>query len=218
MADGSRMARGVGVWACTLALGALPMVGCGGGQAAPSNCLLVQPCGGDVVGTWSFIETCADVASENGLSSCALLSDVSDTLTGLLTFNADGTFTAANWHEPFARTVTTPLTCSGASSCTAGNGTTTESSNGVTVTQTADCTGTSTCVCHVTGTLDITTTSGSYSAGSASLSLSSSPFTWGFSYCVEGNRLHLTRTVNVISTNPPSDRNIILSDIVAQRQ
>ena len=40
----------------------------------------------------------------------------------------------------------------------------------------------------------------------------------GFADCVEETRLHLMRTVNVVTTNPPSDRNIILSDIVAQRQ
>ena len=194
------------------------MVGCGGGQATSSRCLQVQPCGGDVVGTWTFVETCADVAAENELSSCSMRSDVSDTLAGLLTFNADGTFTATNWHETFASTATTPLTCFGASTCTADNGTTNESSNGVTVMETTDCTGTSTCVCHVAGTLDITTASGSYSAASAFLSWSSGSLMWGFAYCVEGTRLHLMKTVNVVSTNPPSDRNVALSDLVAQRR
>lgn len=48
--------------------------------------------------------------------------------------------------------------------------------------------------------------------------MSGGPLPSGFAYCVEENRLHLLRTVNVVTTNPPSDSNIILSDIVAQRQ
>jgi len=210
----------MGLWAFTLALGALPMVGCGGGNAGPTSCLQVQPCGGDVVGTWSFLGACSNVDAANELSGCSLLSGVSQALTGLVTFNANGTYTATNWHETFVNTESTPLTCSNASTCTANNGTTTDSSNGVTVRVTTNCTGTSTCVCHVARTLDVTTASGSYGATSASavLSVSGGPIASSFAYCVEENRLHLMQTANVVTTNPPSERNIILSDIVAQRQ
>jgi len=194
------------------------MVGCGGGSTAPATCLQVRPCGGDVVGTWSFLGECSNVDAANELSDCSLLSGVSEALTGLLTFNADGTYTVTNWHQTYARTVSAPLTCSGASTCTAGNGTTTSSSNGETVTATTNCTGTSTCVCHVASTWDVTTASGSYGATSAGLSVIGGPLASSFAYCVEGNQLHLMQTVNVITTNPPTDRNIILSDIVAQRR
>ena len=172
-------------WACAIVVAALPTVGCGGGgQATPTSCLQVQPCGGDVVGTWSFV----------------------------------GTYTATNWHDAYAGTETSRLTCVGASSCTASNPTITDSSNGETATATANCTGTSTCVCHIAGTRTVTTASGSYGAASSVLSVSGGPLPTGLAYCVEENRLHLMRTVNVVTTNPPSDRNIILSDIVAQRR
>jgi hypothetical protein len=208
----------MGLWAC-IALGALPMVGCGGGgQAAPASCLQVQPCGGDVVGTWSFVGACEDVDAENRLSDCSLLSGTSETLTGVLTFNADGTYTATNWHDAYAGTETSPLSCFGAPTCTASNGTTTVTSNGETATATVNCTGTSTCVCHIAGTRTVNAASGSYSAASATLSVTGGPLPSGFAYCVEQNLLHLMRTVNVVTTNPPTDSNIILSDIVAQRR
>jgi hypothetical protein len=220
------MVRGIGVWACALVLGALPMVGCGGGghAAPPPNCLQVQPCGGDVVGTWSFIGPCTNVAGQNQQLQLdcpeALLSGVSGTLTGLLTFNADGTFMATGWHETFAGTESAPLTCGSTATCAESSGTTSDSASGTTVRSTTTCTGTSTCVCHINGTLDVTTNSGTYGAASASatLDLSSTPLTSSFAYCVEENRLHLMKTVSIVTTNPPSDTTIILSDIVAQRQ
>jgi hypothetical protein len=142
----------------------------------------------------------------------------SETLTGLITFDADGTYTATSWHDAYAGTETGALACFGASTCAASNGTTTETANGETATATVSCTGTSTCVCHIAGTRTVTTASGSYSAASAILSVTGGPLPSGFAYCVEDNRLHLMRTVNVVTTNPPTDSNVILSDIVAQRR
>jgi hypothetical protein len=195
------------------------MVGCGGGgQSTPASCLQVQPCGGDVVGTWSFLGACTDVEATNDLSDCSLLSGATETLTGRLTFNADGTYTATNWRDTFATTETAPLSCFGAATCAASNGTSTDSSNGETATLTVNCSGTSTCVCQVSGSRTLTTASGNYSVVSTGLSVSGGPLPSGFAYCVEENRLHLMRTVEVVTTNPPSDRNVILSDIVAQRQ
>jgi hypothetical protein len=212
------MATGMGRWACVLAVGALPLIGCGGGQATPTSCLQVQPCGGDVVGTWSFLGACSNIDAANELSECSVLSDVTEALAGLVTFNADGTYTVTNWRQTFESTESDPLACFGASTCTAGNGSTTDSSNAGTETVTTSCTGTSTCVCHVAGTRHITTASGIYGTASSVLTGSSGPLASSFPYCVEENRLHLMQTANVITTNPPSDQTFILSDIVAQRQ
>ena len=44
-------------------------------------------------------------------------------LTGTFTFNADSSYTATNWREDFVVTQTLPLMCTGATSCTEGNGT-----------------------------------------------------------------------------------------------
>jgi len=207
-----------------VALGAMAIVGCGGGHghSAPPTCLQVEPCGGDVVGSWSFLGTCSNLAAENAQlqAACpgASLNASPGTLTGLLTFNADGTFVATNWHEAFAGTESLPLTCAGTSTCGENNGTTNDSSDGVTVTTTTNCTGTSTCVCRISGMLAVTTGTGAYTTSDVTLSLTGLPIASTFSYCVEENRLHLMQVATIVSTNPPGETVAILSDIVAERQ
>ena len=75
--------------------------GCGGGHSPPPNCLQVQPCGGDVVGNWSFLGACVDVQAQSADFdlSCpgAKVNATGISLTGTLNFNADFTYTATNW-------------------------------------------------------------------------------------------------------------------------
>src|SRR5439155_25225670 len=137
--------------------------GCGG-SSNPPNCGAEQPCGGDVVGAWSFAGACSNVSATNAelMAACpgASIGGSSVSLTGALTYNADLTYTATNWHESFSVTETVPLTCAGATACSANNGTDSQTQDGLTVTITTTCTGTTVCTCRVSGNLSITSDAG----------------------------------------------------------
>ena len=48
----------------------MALAGCGGGgNSAPPNCLQVQPCGGNVVGTWTLLGACYASAFRTQLST-----------------------------------------------------------------------------------------------------------------------------------------------------
>jgi hypothetical protein len=196
-----------------------PLVGCGG-SSAPPNCGTEQPCGGDVVGAWSFAGACTNVAGENAdlMAACpgASIGAAGISLTGLLTFNADQTYTASNWHETFSITETVPFSCTGAAACSDGNGTTSETQDGVMITATTTCTGTTICTCRVSGNLSIASDAGSYYVTGTTLDMLG-PATGGtFPYCVEENRLHLIQLSATMTT--PMGQAVITSDIVAQKK
>ena len=92
----------------------------------------------------------------------ASIGSSSVSLTGTLTYNADLTYTATNWHESFSITETVPLTCAGTTACSEGNGTDSETQDGETITVTTTCTGTTVCTCRVSGSLSITSDAGDY--------------------------------------------------------
>jgi hypothetical protein len=220
------MARGTGSWACALALGGLVATGCGGGgQNVPATCLEAQPCGGDLVGTWSLLGACADVAAQTQEEQidCAGATVNSDTatLSGSITFNADSTYASTNWREAFAASETLPLSCTNnPTSCAANSGSASENANGITAALTTTCTGTSTCVCRISGNLSVASDSGSYAITQTVVAMTGGPTATTFSYCVDGDRLHLMQTVSIVSVTPTSstETTLILSDIVAQRR
>ena len=111
--------------------------GGGGGQSPPPNCLQVLPCGGDVVGSWSFLGTCLNIQAQSAdrAASCpgAKINAAGVSLTGALNFTSDLTYTATNWHEVFVITETVPLSCAQTVNCTDGNGTETDTASGTTV-------------------------------------------------------------------------------------
>jgi hypothetical protein len=200
---------------------AAPLVGCGG-SSAPPNCGIEQPCGGDVVGNWSFAGVCSNVAASSAevMAICpgASIGGSSISLTGSLIFNADGTYTASNWHETFSLTETVPLSCAGGStsSCAENNGTTTETQNGVSATVTTTCTGTTVCTCRLSGNLSIASDAGSYTIAGTTLDLLGPATSGTFPYCVEEKRLHLMELSATMTT--PMGQAVITSDIVAQKQ
>jgi len=187
--------------------------GCGGGgHSPPPNCLQVQPCGGDVVGNWSFLGACSDAQaqSEDLDAFCpgAKVNASGVSLTGILNFNADLTYTATNWHEVFLASETLPLSCSGMGSCTERNGTQTDTSSGSTVTVTTACSGTTTCECRVNGTLILTSDFGSYTTAGTLLNMYGGTTSGLFDYCGEQDRLHL---ISLSSSGQ------VVADIVAAR-
>ena len=190
---------------------------CGGGHSPPPNCLQLAPCGGDVVGTWTFIGTCTDIAAQSDSLAefCpgAAINAFGVSLTGTFAFNADSTYTASNWHELFVATETIPLSCAGGATCAEGNGTETETMPGSTVTVTTTCTGTSTCTCRVNGMLELSSDAGTWTTSGTTLTMTGGATSSNLSYCVEENRLHMIKT-STTSTRQTTR----VSDIVAVRQ
>jgi len=187
----------------------------GGGQNTPPTCLQVQPCGGDVVGTWSFLGACTNVAalSQELSTDCpgASINAFGIAFTGTVTFNADSTYTATNWHESFAATETVPLSCAdGASSCAEGNESSSDTTPGGMVSITTTCSGTSTCTCRVNGTITVSSDTGSWTTTGSALSMNGASTATTLSYCVQENQLHM------MSADAASA--VVLSDIVAVRQ
>jgi hypothetical protein len=198
---------------------AAPLVGCGG-SSAPPNCGVEQPCGGDVVGTWSLAGVCSNVSAANAelMASCpgASIGSSGVSLTGSLTYNADLTYTATNWHESFSITENVPLSCTGATACSEGSGTDSQTQDGVTITITTTCTGTTVCTCRVSGNLSITSDASTYYITGTTLDMLGTSTSGSFPYCVEENRLHLMQLSTTMTT--PMGQAVITSDIVAQKQ
>jgi hypothetical protein len=84
------------VFACT----AFAVAACGGATSSSPSlggmCPQVAPCGGSVLGTWNVVSEC--ISSNAGMSSfggCTMtFSDGIESVSGTVTFNADGTYTS----------------------------------------------------------------------------------------------------------------------------
>jgi hypothetical protein len=200
---------------------ALSATGCGGGNGAPPNCGTTQPCGGDVVGMWHFAGTCSNLkgTSAEVAAACPGASVTANnvSLTGSLTFNADQTYTATNWHETFSGVENIPLSCLAASAtvCADLNGTESDSTNGKTVTTTTTCTGTATCSCRIVGTVTLASDAGNYYVAGTTLQMIGGSTSADFAYCVEETRLHLLQLSTTMTT--PLGQAVILADVVLER-
>ena len=185
------------------------VTGCGGSSAAPpASCLQVQPCGGDVVGTWRFLGAC--VADPSEITSAAprpctgfALNGVGLSTTGSITFNADLTYTARRWNTSSAANYSEPLSCAGTDDCAALD-TDVRISDGSYLKTT--CAGTSVCTCGDTS-LQVIDESGSYTTAGTELQLTGPLTTRNRTYCVAGTELHV---VEVVGT-------VIIDDMVAVR-
>jgi hypothetical protein len=194
-----------------------------GGEAGKARdlCGRVQPCGGDVVGTWKPAGSCYDptvvlaqVASSLGLvcPSGVTLSLTSSTLNRDLsaTFASDGTYSGMS--------VTTgmlafeiPGACLGGQACQD-----VATALGATF-DAASCTGDASCACSATQNLTGNET-GTYTVSGWVLETApSGGAPTQTNYCVTGNQMHF---VNVDPATPvvPSPPATILSDVVLERQ
>jgi hypothetical protein len=196
----------------------LSIVGCGSGAAAP-HCAQVEPCGGDVVGSWSFAGACVNNAAASvtlaAICPGASISVSSLAVSGSITFNSDLSYSGPSVSVSETATESVPLSCTGQASC-AALGT---SSNGMTAT----CSGTTVCTCRVSSSASGTAagalgSSGTYSISDTTLALqsSSSTSTMG-SYCVQGTELHLV-SVDATMNMGPMGMATITSDVVALKQ
>jgi len=93
----SQATGGVGAGG-TVPTGGVDAVGTGGGDAVEASCDDVQPCGGDVLGTWTVSGSCVSLGGEIDLSAlgvgCQSGTITGSTLdvSGTVTFNADANY------------------------------------------------------------------------------------------------------------------------------
>jgi len=201
-------------WACLWAV-ALVSGSCGGeGGKARDSCGRVQPCGGDLVGTWKPAGSCFDptavlaqVASSAGIQ-CP--SGVTLTLTSS-TLNRDITATFAANRTYSGTSVTTgmlafdvPGACIGGETC---------GEVGAALAASFDapsCTGNTTCACSVTQNLTSSET-GTYTVSASVLeTMPSGGTAVQTDYCVSGSQMHF---INIDPATPT-----IISDAVLARQ
>jgi hypothetical protein len=161
------------------------LAGCGGTVSGGGSCSgAPTPCGGDLVGTWTYSTTCN--AQQSNVAGCpgAMLSTNNSNVAGALTFGASGSF-SMNVTEDAVETLTLPASCT-AGPCSMLDHTTNVA--GLMVNQA--CTGSSSCSCTltITGTATLT---GTYTTNGDMIELATngqmaSPFG---NYCVRGNEL-----------------------------
>jgi len=205
---------------CTLAAAGLLGSGCGGSNhhAPPPTCLEAPPCGGDVVGTWNFLGGCEnlpEVNTELQLSCPGLaIRGFALSFTGQLTFNADSTYTTSNWHETVNATETIPLTCVGLSTCASLNMTVNDQTGTTAISCSDIGTGTGTCNCRVAAVTNVASDVGTFTSYGTTLTMSGPQTAGDFSYCVQGDLLHL---LSVGTTLDSTGQPVVVSDVVAQR-
>jgi len=192
--------------------------GCGGdGGNSPPSCLQVQPCGGDLVGTWSFLGGCIDAPALNAETPVESCPDMRITggniaIAGSATYGADLTY-SFEVEQTITLTSTFPLSCTTATSCSeyAAGVMPGASASGVT------CVGTTTCACRQSFSIPRTVVTGTYTTAGPTIQLTSSASgVTTSSYCVQGDLLHLM-TVSGTQTGPMGEA-VILVDDVAQKQ
>jgi hypothetical protein len=193
-------------------------VSCGG--VSGSGGCDVQPCGGNVVGSWRASSTCADQAAVNmqflaaiaGDCPGATLSSVSYVPTGTLMFGANMSYTAAI-AMGVKFNMNLPASCLQGQTCPEVN-TAIQSIVGTDGITSATCTGSGSCTCAIAGTLDVENSAGTYATADTTLTLTATSGGNGDSgpYCVKGSSLHL---ITVDMSMPMAK---ITADIVLNKQ
>jgi hypothetical protein len=173
---------------------------------------MVDPCGGDLTGTWNILGGCSDALYWDGVLTCP--PNTPEMLLGLgysgsVTFNSDMTYTTANFVGTGGGTYTVPPSCL---------------PGGVTCADVfPNCSGGSICTCPVAGAgagiIAGSGGSGTYSIAGSQLTFSQAPSSTieGITYCVAGGLLHLETNVTIIQSDG-TRTSPVTSDIVAQMQ
>jgi hypothetical protein len=228
--------------ACSVCLAAF-VVGCGGGTStntqATGDCGHVEPCGGDVRGTWKLATACFNLPDAGQTFTSTIngqpcpgvtASSVDYSVQGSLTFDSNATYEETVSLLAATVTLSVPVSCFPGTTCAelstqlapdAGTG---GSSTSV------SCAGTSTCICTFNattigdgGTLSTSFSgTGTYSTAGNTLTLTTTTDAGGIaqnsdSYCVAGRELHLiglTTTMNMGAMGSMS----IQSDLVAVKE
>ena len=177
--------------------------GGGTGGTSGGGCGNVQPCGGDLVGTWTITSACLH-APDTADPTCPgySVSNVSGTETGTLMFAAGGTYTSnvsatASYTEMIPSSCIAPSVCADLPAVYTSLG------------AAATCTGTTTCVCSVAAASN-GSEAGTYAISGTTVTVTP---TYGYpdamAYCVQGN------TVHFLSYNSAGQ---VTTEEIAQRQ
>jgi hypothetical protein len=194
--------------------------GCSG--SSETACGQVQPCGGDVVGSWSIVGSCL---SPEGMFA----SERQQLFAGFCTSGGasavKGDHETASWVGAwsFAQTMTYSVsilatvdesfTCTDGEACAALDAELATAESSTPTLQSATCTGTAgNCACTIQWA-SFNADSGTYADNGTALSLAATTGlpTAQIGYCVQGNTMHWIPTQSV-SAGPP------FPDIVAVRQ
>jgi hypothetical protein len=187
--------------------------GCGGGggngTGGPPGCLQVQPCGGDVVGTWRVVGGCVNAAALTAVAQCpAWMISAGLDVSGTLTFNGDLSY-AFNIAETITTSQSIPLSCTSFSSCADVQADLAAASP----TSAATCTGSTTCACHSTLSIPSTAINGTYTTSGTMLQLTSATSSVTTDvFCVQGSTLHL------MGIDHSTGQTVVIVDDVAQKQ
>jgi hypothetical protein len=189
---------------------------CGGG-----SCGKVQPCGGNVVGSWKASGSCVNSASFSsvlGMGCVGTTGSAHLSVSGTVNYNADMTYAAA-LTESGTVSITLPpacrmqgaitLTCSQTDQQVKAN----LAASANAAFETVSCSGSdASCTCRVTVTNLPMSDAGTFSTSGTMLTMTSGTT----DYCVTGNELHL---ISVDTTMPmgPMGQVVIASDVVLTR-
>lgn len=202
------------------------LVSCGEDDAVDYACGRLQPCGGDVVGAWSFKAACLDgpALSQNMLKilnetlSCATASaeNVRESVSGTITFTADSRY-ESDLKASGALTLKLPSSCSDAQ----GAALSCEELNAwfaglhKTVFDAFVCSAASAgCICEISfSSVDAST--GDYSVDGTHLTVGSDRARQ-YEFCAQNNQLHLMTTAAADSSSG-SGSVAIQSDMVATK-
>jgi hypothetical protein len=189
--------RGARGWAivCTAVLAS----SCDGGAAAEPDpmpvvvmCPAAQPCGGDLVGTWTIMSLC--LSSDSGsTAACPTESDDARglVLTGTMTFGADSSFTTT---DTLSGTVVRSIPLSCARGAGAGSCAQVEALIGSASYRSVRCTGASTCTCTIDLVPTTASSTGTYVKATNLVTISQSDGSVETdSYCVSGDTLTLVK-------------------------
>jgi len=169
---------------------ALAASGCGSSGGTCSN---TAACGGAVVGTWTITSSCVSESASMLDSQCptATASGSNLTISGSITYNADGTYSSTS-------TVSGSVSVTLPPSCLTTNGVTLTCAqlnqlfqSNPTAGVTLNCTGTSSCACTETLASQTSSETGTYTTTAAGL-LTNTPTGGTVSqtdYCVKGTTM-----------------------------
>jgi hypothetical protein len=206
---------GVGCSLVTALVTPLLLAGCGD----EATCGEVQPCGGDLTGSWRFVSACANDQAVNlqlarSICSDATLHYESIKVEGASVYNADLSFSIEGTRS-FSLRETVPLGC-----LTGPNDPTTcaeleqqtAQSMGV---LSASCTGSDVCACRVEVSYTASIT-GTYMTSGTTLIDTTGGAAFPLEYCVRDNRLHFLELSTTVSMGPVGTATIV-TDTVLER-